>query len=203
MPTPPKAVLYDIGNVIVRFDFKPAADKIRAQSENPDLDLLPTLEEIKLPFERGDIDNDTFITGAIERCKFTGTREEFIAAWEDIFTLNQPMVESVATLAKKLPLYILSNTSGLHMDYILRTYPVFDHFKDSIYSYAVKMEKPEPEIYDAVIKKFGIAPSDFLYIDDRPENAEAGRAHGFRTHQYDPDNHAAFLTFLKDEGLEI
>jgi HAD superfamily hydrolase (TIGR01509 family) len=56
--------------------------------------------------------------------------------------------------------------------------------------------KPQPEIYDAMEKKTGKRGADLIYIDDRPENIEAGAARGWRTILHEsPEKTRAALEF--------
>lgn len=202
MPTP-DAFLYDLGNVIAYFDFTPFLESIKARSKNPDADFLTLIGSEKIALENGQMDSETFISKAIEHADYQGTREEFISAWQNIFSPNQAMIDTANTLADHYPLYALSNTNGLHMDHLLATFPILDRFTDAIYSHDVVLEKPDPAIYHLAVSRFGIDPSKTIYIDDRPENAEAGTALGFITHQYDPQNHAAFLDFLDSNNVKL
>ncbi len=203
MPSPPKAFLFDIGKVLIRFDFAPVNPAMQALSPIADLDFLSVIETAKIAHEDGSMDDETFISESIESSRFQGTRDEFTRIWQEIFTVNPPMEATVRSLARQgFPLYILSNTSGLHMDYILRTWDVFECFDGAVYSYDVKLSKPDPAIYAHAATKFDLDPAETIYIDDRPENAEAGRAAGFRTFEYDIDDHPAFLSYLAENGIE-
>ncbi len=51
-------------------------------------------------------------------------------------------------------------------------------------------------MYEQAIERFGLVPGETLYIDDLPANIETGKAMGFQTHQYDLNNHAAFLAVI-------
>ena len=199
----PNAFLFDLGNVIAYFDFTPFLDAIKARSTNPDADFLKLIGSEKIALENGTMDSDTFVSQAIEHTGYQGTREEFITAWQDIFSPNQAMIDSANAIADQYPIYALSNTNGLHMDHLLATFPIFDRFSGAIYSHDVVMEKPHAEIYHLATERFDLTPSQTIYIDDRPENADAGRALGFITHQYDPQNHSAFLDFLDSNNIKL
>ncbi|CAN5129402.1 hypothetical protein BH23VER1_BH23VER1_25400 [soil metagenome] len=204
MANPPNAFLFDIGKVLIRFDFAPVNPAIQALSPLPNLDFLTAINEAKIAHEDGFMDDETFISKALEVAQFKGSRTDFTRIWQEVFSPNPPMIDTVRTLSRQgFSLYILSNTSGLHMDYILRTWDVFDCFDGAIYSYDVKLSKPNPEIYSQATATFGLTPGETIYIDDRPENADAGREAGFRTFEYDIDNHGAFVEYLADNGVVV
>ena len=196
MPSP--ALLFDIGNVLVRFDFTAAAQRLAAQSRATAEEVLALLSPFKDDLESGRISDDDFITQSTARIGFEGTREDFIHIWSDIFTENTPMIAAVAQLAVTHPLYLLSNTSGLHKDWLFEKFEVFRHFAGGIYSHAAGAMKPHDFIFEAAVKAFGLDPARTLYIDDLPDNIATGKRLGFVSHLYHPDKHPDFELALKD-----
>ncbi|MEM7146499.1 MAG: HAD family phosphatase [Verrucomicrobiota bacterium] len=201
MPT--KDFLFDIGNVILKFDFSPAIQALADRSKAAHDDVLQPIESIKSQLESGQLDDQSFVSEAIRILDFQDSREEFIRIWCEIFELNPPMGELIESLAANgHRLFILSNTSGLHMDYILATYPVFSHFEDGVYSYDAKAEKPQPEIYQIAIDKFNLDPTNTIYIDDLHANVVAGVDVGLNTFHYDHADHDALLAHLRAHDIE-
>lgn len=191
------AYLFDIGNVILRFDFNVAVEKLRAFGITHH-EPLSHISEIKNRYEAGEMDDEEFVELAISELGFTGTPEEFEPIWQEIFTENAPMVASIHELSKRdQPLYLLSNTNGLHMVHILRDYPVFAAFSGGIYSHEAKSMKPDPPMYEQAIERFKLIPEETLYIDDLPANITTGKALGFQSHQYDLDDHSAFAELIQ------
>ena len=191
------AYLFDIGNVILRFDFNVAVDKLRDYGITHH-EPLSQITATKNRYEAGEFDDEEFVELAIAELGFTGTAEEFEEIWQKIFTENDPMVESIREIAKgDKPLYLLSNTNGLHMKHILRDYPIFSAFSGGIYSHEAKSMKPEPPMYEQAIERFKLIPEETLYIDDLPANIATGKALGFQSHQYDLNDHAAFAELIK------
>ena len=50
-----------------------------------------------------------------------------------------------------------------------------------VISYEIKHIKPEKEIYEELIRRYGIVPEEAVFIDDLPGNIEAAKEFGFRT----------------------
>jgi FMN phosphatase YigB (HAD superfamily) len=190
------AYLFDIGNVILEFDFGITIAKLRKfgiSHEHP----IAHIAEIKDRYEGGEMDDEEFVELAIEQLGFEGDDSDFIPIWQEIFHENAPMVESISKIAQQgHPLYLLSNTNGLHMQHILRDYPIFSTFAGGIYSHEAKSMKPETPMYEQAIERFNLVPEETLYIDDLPANIVTGKSLGFQTHQYDLKNHQAFLDLL-------
>lgn len=195
MPAP--ALLFDIGNVLVRFDFTTAAARFAAQSDYDTAQVLERLSVFKDDLESGRISDDDFVTQSIGRIGFRGTREDFIRIWSDIFVSNEPMVALVGRLAADHPLYLLSNTSGLHKTWLFENFPVFRHFKGGIYSHEARSMKPGEDIFRMAMDTFGLNPARTLYIDDLADNIATGGRLGFHVHHYHPEHHQAFEDALR------
>ena len=131
------------------------------------------------------------------RIGFRGTTEEFIEIWSDIFTENAPMIAAVEELATEHPLYLLSNTSGLHKEWLFAKFPVFRHFTGGIFSHEAGSMKPDEPIFRAAMDAFALEPSQTFYVDDLPDNIATGRRLGLVTHHYHPDRHDDFHVALK------
>lgn len=191
------ALLFDIGNVLVRFDFTVAAQRLAANSDASTEEVLALLSPFKDELESGRISDDDFIAQSIARIGFRGSREGFVAIWGDIFTENVPMIAAVAELAATHPLYLLSNTSGLHKEWLFEKFAVFGQFKGGIYSHEAQCMKPHEPIFHAAVETFGLDPAQTLYIDDLADNIATGKRLGFVCHHYHPDKHDSFRSALE------
>jgi FMN phosphatase YigB (HAD superfamily) len=199
----PQALLLDIGNVLVRFDFSHAAQKFAAQSEANASEALALLSPFKDDLESGRIADDDFIAQSVKRIGFRGTREDFVEIWGDIFTANEPMIARVRELADRFPLYLFSNTSGLHKAWLFETFDVFGLFAGGIYSHEARCMKPHEPIFHQAIQTFSLEPKRTLYVDDLPDNIQTGKRLGFQCHQYHPDRHEEFEPVLRAFGLRV
>jgi glucose-1-phosphatase len=199
-----RAFLFDIGNVLLKFDFSKALRAVAAQSDVAnEVEALGLIDRIKVAYEDGQIDRATFLRGVFDVLRYRGDEPAFIAAWEDIFEPNEPMVRLVEELAKKsCPLYLLSNTNDIHRNYFLRQYPFFRHFKGGTYSDTARASKPGREIYETACREHGLTAGETFFIDDLLPNIETARGLGFQAHHYHADRHAALLEDLKAAGFE-
>lgn len=196
----PRAFLFDIGNVLCSFDFSPMLTTMRARSQNLAADPFDQFAAVKDAFESGGSTDEEFVAAVCSEIQFDGTHREFIELWNNIFTENPPMTAVVESLAAAgHPLYLLSNTNGLHLDHLRAEFPVFEHFDGGIYSHLANSIKPEEKIYHAAFETYQLDPADTLYIDDLPANIETGNRLGLISHQYDLNDHDAFLDWLEKE----
>ena len=199
-----RAFLFDIGNVLLKFDFSLALRAVSTLSEVEDeVEVLARIDRIKWSYEDGQIDRASFLRAVFDALRFRGSEAQFVAAWEDIFTPNPPMFNLVEQLAPRFPLYLLSNTSEIHRDYVFRAYEIFHRFSGGTYSYAARTSKPGREIFEAACQAHALEPRTTFFIDDLLPNIETARALGFLTHHYHPDRNEALLEDLRVAGLNM
>ncbi len=188
------SLLFDIGQVIVTFDFQISVRKIAPLCSVAPEEIFARVNEFKDELECGTISPDEFLDRTIVAIGYTGERGFLIDAFQDVFELNQPMVELIER-EKSLgtPLYLLSNTNGIHVPFLFERYSIFQAFDAAIYSHEVQCMKPSDKIYGKTVAQLQIDPAHTIYIDDLEENYQAGLRHGFRAIQYRSDRHADFL----------
>ncbi|MCR5885534.1 HAD family phosphatase [Rhizobacter sp. J219] len=81
-------------------------------------------------------------------------------------------------------LYFLSNMPEPYAVHLESTHAFFSRFTDGVFSSRVKLIKPEPEIFQLATERFGIEPSQTVFIDDVAKNVEIARAHGWHAIQF-------------------
>ncbi len=195
--TPASPVLLsDIGNVLVAFDFAVAARRCAERCPHPMEQLFHRLDDIKGPYENGEMDDDVFVREAIKALDFEGSEEEFKSIWCEIFTENAAMKQTLAAVAGQVSMYLLSNTSGLHKDYLLRNFEIFRNFQGGVYSYSAKCSKPHESIFRVTMDELGLDPATTFFVDDLPANIATAKALGFKTHCYRMDAHEEFANEL-------
>ena len=193
-PSPPLAFLFDIGNVILPFDFTISARRLAELSHATAEEIFERLAPLLVPLETGTLAPDPFIAEASQRIGYSGDAATFRNILADIFDPNLAMISFIESLkAEGAPLYLLSNTNGIHATFFEAEYPVFALFDGAIYSHEVGMMKPDPAIFALAKERFSLDPSRTLYIDDLAANCEAGAAAGLHTIVYDRLRHEEFL----------
>lgn len=93
--------------------------------------------------------------------------------------------------------FILSNM-GIDMSAKLRKYVGEENFDDIIFSNEVHMKKPNKEIYEYAIQRFGIKPKESLFVDDRVANLEPFEALGGNVFQFNPTDISGSILKLED-----
>jgi len=188
-----KAFIFDIGNVLLRVDLSVALKRLAQKCGTPIEVAMVEGKSVALAYEGGGMDRAEFVRRITGILQYAGSGQEFIEAWEDIFTENFPMTKLVSELHGRFPLYLLSNTNDIHVEYIFRSYPFFGLFTDTVYSYLAECMKPAREIYEIAAEKFGVKPEETLFIDDLAANVQTARELGFVAVHYDYNRHEDFL----------
>jgi len=75
---------------------------------------------------------------------------------------------------------LLSNMHLRFAQYVRRNCPWVQLFDYQFFSAELRLVKPDRRIYEAALGKIAIAPSEILFIDDRPANISAARALGLK-----------------------
>ncbi len=193
-----KAALVDIGNVILHIDFESSLCKLVPEELADPEGRVRSLLEKKDDFEAGQLSDEDFVEWASNKLQFSGQPDEFVAAWNDIFTPNLPMWETLRELKSRgYELILFSNTNQMHADYFLKEFSeVFDLFDGHVFSHQVGAAKPDPVIYHHAFEKFGLIPEDTLYFDDLPENVTTGLQLNLKAWRYAAKNHEALTRWL-------
>ena len=196
----PQIVVFDLGKVLLDFDYSIAARRIAAQARIAAEEIKHFIDHSPLLFryETGLITQQQFFDEICASCGFVGDLEEFGTFFSDIFVPIDPMVALQSELrARGIPTYVFSNTNDLAISHIRRCFPFFGNFEGYILSYEHGAMKPDAKLYEVVEKSSGRHGSEILYLDDRTENIAAGAARGWQVIlQESPDTTRAAIAKL-------
>lgn len=182
---PANTLVFDLGKVVLDFDYQRffrALEKAGHPAEPAKRVVWECYQSLDL--ERGLSDFELFYRQVSERLGLKMPRAEFTLAWQDIFTLNQPVVDLINKLDGR-PRYLLSNTNSAHAEWIRSRFAgalnLFDH---CFFSNELKLVKPEPAIYRAVEAASGAVAHQHLFFDDLAANIEGARLAGWQAVQF-------------------
>ncbi len=195
------ALIFDIGNVLVPFDWRPAERRLESRSTNFSGEALAEFKKLIMRLDLGELTGEEFSSLTKPLIGFQGDHTEFAAIWNSIFSANPPMERTIATLKGRYPLFLISNTSDLHLDYLTQNYGVFRHFADGVYSFRAKCAKPDPKIFEIAVRQFGVNPATTAFVDDLAVNVASASAAGLNAIQYDLNNHSSFEKAFTELGI--
>ena len=185
---PPKAVIFDVGNVLYGWD--PESFLVRQIAD--DDERLRFIEDTNLYSWHDTLDGGRpFDEAAAELSEIFPAYAEMISAWGSRFgeTITDPVPgvhDIVAELDQAgVPLFAITNFSAdFWPPFVQREHAFFSRFRGIVVSGAEKIMKPDPAIYYLALDRFGVAARDALFIDDRQINVDGALAVGMRAHLF-------------------
>ena len=178
-----KNIIFDLGGVMVDFDPKTyLVDRFcNAEVEEQVSQLTFESEEWKL-LDAGLLSryeaNQRMLTHAKEHdCVFEV--QGVLDDWLHILRPRRRMQELVQRLKNHgYSVYYLSNIPQDVLELLIER-GVLTQFDGGVASCEVQVNKPDPQIYKALLKKYQLKASECVFIDDRLENVQAAFALGF------------------------
>lgn len=79
---------------------------------------------------------------------------------------------------------VLSNIGDSVHESLEREFDWLADFDALVWSYQLRVAKPEPAIFHYALKQLGTSAAETLFIDDKPANVEAARALGMKALVY-------------------
>ncbi|MCU0735410.1 MAG: HAD-IA family hydrolase, partial [Methylotetracoccus sp.] len=187
-----KAALFDLGKVLVDFDWFTAARRIAAKARVTPEALVEFIKtsDVMIRLEKGQMTNEQFFGEVRSVIGYQATLQDFQQAFSDIFTEIPEMVLLHARIqAAGIPTWIFSNTNDWAITHIRENFPFFATFDGYLLSYQLGVMKPDAGIYKAAEHTTGCRGGEILYIDDIAENAAAGAARGWQAIRHVSSDH--------------
>lgn len=185
---PARILLWDYGNVLVRWDPRRLYARLIA-----DPDQLDTFLRDVCPMSwhlQHDAGRPMAETIPERQAQFPHWAGE-IAAWKTGFAdmiggVIDSSVEIVERLARAgTPQYLLSNLPSEMVATSFGRFAFPRLFADAIISGDHGLVKPDPALFAIALARMGDpAPQDVVFVDDSPANITAARALGFRAHLF-------------------
>lgn len=185
--TPPRTVIFDLGNVIIPFDFKRGYAALAAHVDYPAEEISPRIRATGLVerFETGLIEPRPFVDELTRAIGASISYEQFCEMWSSIFLPHTLIpIELVRELKKRHRVIVLSNTNAIHIDMVREHYPILREFDQLVLSHEVKAMKPSPAIYAAAVAAARARPEECFFTDDIAAYVEGARAAGIDAEQF-------------------
>jgi len=181
-----KAIIFDLGNVLIDFDHTIAAKKISQFTDKSPEEIFNLFFDSELTglFEEGKISPQDFFLKIKEMLNLKLDYAAFVPIYNEIFFLsekNREVYNLARALSNRYRLALLSNINILHFDYVKKFFPVFRAFHHIVTSYEVGSRKPHPLIYQKTLAVLEVLPQEAFYTDDRPELTQSARNLGIRS----------------------
>ena len=180
-------VIFDIGNVLYRWDLRCLFEKLIDDPEELDWFLAHVVTpEWHFQHDAG----RSFAAMVAERSREFPQYADHILAYSRRFAETIPgpvdgMLGIVRALAEKaIPLFAISNFGAESWAQFRPTAPIFDLFADIVISGEEKLIKPDSSIFELALDRFGRRAGQCLFVDDRQDNIAAADAVGMAGHHF-------------------
>jgi HAD superfamily hydrolase (TIGR01509 family) len=183
-----RGVVFDVGNVIVRWDPRTLYSKIFPDPAQRDWFLANVCT---MPWH---MRHDNGVSFADNRAPLVAQYPQYeaaIVAWEarwwEMFSGPIPETEAAieALSDRGVPVFGLTNMPSTTSGGTFAMSPVFGRFADIVISGDVGLAKPDPRIFELTARRTGLAPAELLFVDDSRTNTDAAAACGFDVHHFD------------------
>lgn len=197
-----KAVVFDVGRVIVQWDLRHLFAQLVEDADQLDFVLTNVVTE-EWHFEH-DAGRPLAEMVPERKAKFP-EYAHLIDAYASNFLETIPgRVPGTADLIERLavaevPLFAITNFGAEFWDQFAPTEPVLAHFGDIVVSGREKLVKPDPAIFELAERRFGFPANAMLFIDDNAANIASARALGWQVHQFSGADELA--SDLAERGL--
>lgn len=183
-----KNIILDLGGVIIDLDMKATA---AAFIDLGMTDFESHFTQAKQSgifdaYDKGMISSDEFRAALKGHLPDGTTAAEIDHAWNAMLKeIPSYRLEAIKELRKKYRLFLLSNTNEIHVKafsaYMQERFGFSDFtsfFDNWYYSCRIGMRKPDPEIFEFVLKENGLLAADTLFIDDSAQHIDGARRVG-------------------------
>ena len=194
------AVVFDLGGVLI--DWNPRHLYRKLFEDEAKMERF--IAEVCSPVWNVTLDAGmSFDEGIAELLRRHPDEAHLIRAWKERWEemLGGAIEGAVALLdelhAAGMPLYALTNWSAETFPIGRRHFPFLERFRDIVVSGQEKIVKPDPRIFELLVRRTGVAPERTVFIDDAERNVAAAARLGFRAVRFtDPESLRASLTAL-------
>ena len=182
-----KNIIFDFGGVICGYN----PDQLISDFYPPEDCALvkPVIHRNWSGLDAGTVDYWTYAeeTAALLPERLREATHRFFTDWYK----HMPPIEDTWALIGRLQArgyrcFLLSNHCVLFAN-DLNYFPVLRSLDGAVVSATIHMLKPNAEIYEHTLNKFGIEASETMFVDDMAYNVEAARACGLYGYVYSGD----------------
>jgi FMN phosphatase YigB (HAD superfamily) len=179
---PLRAILFDLGRVVVDIDFDRSIAHWARHSHLPvhELKALWQPDDAYQRHETGELSDEGYFAYLKERLGLDCSLQEVALGWNAL--LSREIEETLAmvdAIRDRVPCYAISNTNECHLQHMHSAFPrMLPRFEKVFVSHRIGHRKPHAEAFLHVLREIGVAPAEALLFDDLPPNVEGARACG-------------------------
>ena len=197
----PQAVIFDIGNVLTRWQPEAFYDRVIGEERRRALFAEVDLHRMNDIVDEGALFRETIYDWADRHPHWQAEIRLWYDRWIE---LASPRIDGAIALqralrAKGVPVFALTNFGKYSFEEALPKMDFLTDFDRLYVSGRMGVIKPDPRIYQLVEEDCGLPPDRLLFTDDRADNITAAARRGWRTHQF--ESWQGWAARLVAEGL--
>ena len=194
-----KNIVFDLGGVVFMRDPKKCTEDF--------INFFSFVRAEQMPYFWNEYDRGTRTLEEVKEdlCQLHNCDRQKVEEYLQLAIDKQEVIAPTERLIEALKhagyrLYVLSNMSKELIDF-LRRVPVYRHFEGEVVSCEDGVCKPEKEIYQLLLQRYGLNPAETLFIDDRKENIEAAEREGIVGYWFDRHDLEGTVDKLREKLL--
>ncbi|MFH1978006.1 MAG: HAD family phosphatase [Candidatus Aenigmatarchaeota archaeon] len=198
-------ILFDVGGVIVEEEFKDFFGQYEKETGFSKQKLYEAIVDIDFwdMYNKGKATEDQLEEKIREKTNIDPKiLHKIRTEWRHIIKPYPHMIELVEKIKKNYKVFCLSNVDKDTVKYINKNYPdVYKVFPGCVLSCDVGMIKPDKEIFDYTLRKFGLKKEEVIFIDNYSHNTEAAESFGIKSIKF--ESHDQLVKELKMLGIQF
>lgn len=179
-----KNVVFDVGKVLVDFDWQGLFERLEFTPEEYEQVADATVRsELWNEFDRSKMSDEEILEGFLAGAP--DCREQVMRFWNNLGNAMKCYDYTAAWITqlqeKGYGVYLLSNYPRRLYSQSIEELSFVEDVDGAVFSYEVQATKPEPEIYEALFKKYQLDPTECVFVDDNRGNIVAANHLGMAT----------------------
>ncbi|HEY0090839.1 MAG TPA: HAD family phosphatase [Flavobacterium sp.] len=182
-------IIFDFGDVFINLNKEAVSEEFKKLGLH-----APTreLEELNFSYEIGKVSESDFLAG-FQKYIPNASILDIRKAWNAVigeFPLYR--LEFLQMLSQRYRLFLLTNTDATHIERFEHMVGMtfsrdfYQCFEKVYFSYEMGMRKPDPKIFEYILRKHDLSAKRTLFVDDKKENTDAAEALGIQVWNLNP-----------------
>lgn len=185
MPEPIELVIFDMDDVLGHLDLEKRLALLSVATGKPAAFLHERIwaSDFETSAERGSYPTgEEYLAEFNRRTDCRLTREQWVHARRAAMTLSPDVLQIAREVGERRPIAVLTNNGSLLRESIGDILPeVAALFGERLHaSYEFRARKPEPAVFEGLLARYSLWPSQALFIDDNPSYVEGALGVGMK-----------------------
>jgi HAD superfamily hydrolase (TIGR01549 family) len=198
-----KNIIFDLGGVIINLDVKKTISEFNKLTEFNFEEVYTQANQVELfdLLDKGKISNEDFFEQLKSKLNYEGDIENLMNAWNAmILDIPEHRLDTLVEAKQNYNTFLLSNTnephikifeSDLYSEHGVKHFN--DYFDQLYYSCRIGLRKPNKEIFEYVLTKNKLNPTETVFIDDSIQHVKGAGECGINAFLLEPNMEVADL----------